>query len=44
MERIFEDHEGQNIAATIYGQEENPLVILLHGGGQTRHALSLIHI
>jgi len=38
MERIFEDHEGQNIAATIYGQEENPLVILLHGGGQTRHA------
>ena len=38
MERIFKDKDGQTIAATIYGQEENPLVILLHGGGQTRHA------
>lgn len=38
MERIFKDKDGQTIAATIYGHEENPLVILLHGGGQTRHA------
>ncbi|MFL2697642.1 MAG: alpha/beta fold hydrolase [Gammaproteobacteria bacterium] len=38
MKRFFEDQKGQKIAANLYGKDTNPLVILLHGGGQTRHA------
>lgn len=30
--------EGLSIAADCWGREEDPLVLLLHGGGQTRHA------
>lgn len=30
--------DGIMLAATAYGHEENPPVVLLHGGGQTRHA------
>lgn len=30
--------DGLNIAADYWGDEQNPLVLLLHGGGQTRHA------
>ena len=29
---------GLSIAADCWGREEDPLVLLLHGGGQTRHA------
>ena len=34
----FKGQEGLKIAADVWGSDENPLVILLHGGGQTRHA------
>ena len=34
----FKGQEGLKIAADIWGSDEDPLVILLHGGGQTRHA------
>ena len=30
--------EGLSIAADCWGRDEDPLVLLLHGGGQTRHA------
>ena len=30
--------DGLNIAADHWGNEDDPLVLLLHGGGQTRHA------
>ena len=36
----FKVSSGLNIEATALGNPENPLVILLHGGGQTRHAWS----
>ena len=29
---------GLNIEATALGNSDDPLVVLLHGGGQTRHA------
>jgi pimeloyl-ACP methyl ester carboxylesterase len=31
-------HEGVRIAGDAWGDPEGPLVVLLHGGGQTRHA------
>ena len=34
----FKVSSGLNIAASTWGLESNPLVLLLHGGGQTRHA------
>ena len=34
----FKVSSGLNIQATSFGNDEDPLVILLHGGGQTRHA------
>ena len=34
----FEGHEGLQIAADDWGLDSDPLVVLLHGGGQTRHA------
>ena len=34
----FEGKDGLNIVADTWGSESNPLVMLLHGGGQTRHA------
>jgi len=34
----FKVSSGLNIEATALGHPEDPLVILLHGGGQTRHA------
>tara|TARA_B100000131_G_scaffold286721_1_gene296870 strand:+ start:49 stop:897 length:849 start_codon:yes stop_codon:yes gene_type:complete len=34
----FKVSSGLNIAASSWGRESDPLVILLHGGGQTRHA------
>ena len=36
----FKVSSGLNIEATALGNPEDPLVILLHGGGQTRHAWS----
>ena len=36
MTEIFKNSEGDSIAASIFGSEDNPLVILLHGGRQTR--------
>ena len=30
--------DGVSLAADLYGDETDPPVILLHGGGQTRHA------
>jgi pimeloyl-ACP methyl ester carboxylesterase len=35
---IWEGHEGINIAGDSWGNPDNQLVILQHGGGQTRHA------
>ena len=34
----FEGKDGLNIVADSWGSDSDPLVILLHGGGQTRHA------
>ena len=34
----FEGKDGLNIIADSWGADSDPLVILLHGGGQTRHA------
>ena len=34
----FKVSSGLNIAASTWGLESDPLVVLLHGGGQTRHA------
>ena len=34
----FKVSSGLNIEATALGNPDDPLVILLHGGGQTRHA------
>ena len=34
----FKVSSGLNIAASSWGRDSDPLVILLHGGGQTRHA------
>ena len=34
----FKVSSGLNIQATALGNPDDPLVILLHGGGQTRHA------
>lgn len=30
--------DGLTLAASVWGDERDPLVVLLHGGGQTRHA------
>lgn len=38
IETVFAGHEGNKLAADIFGDAENPVVLLLHGGGQTRHA------
>ena len=38
MFKIFKNFEGNDIAGSIYGAESDPLVIFLHGGGQTRFA------
>ena len=38
MTEIFKNSEGDSIVASIFGNEDNPLVIFLHGGGQTRFA------
>ena len=35
---IWEGHEGVMIAGDSWGNPKNQLVILQHGGGQTRHA------
>ena len=35
---IFTVKSGLRIAASVWGNDEDPLVILLPGGGQTRHA------
>ena len=34
----FKVSSGLNIEATAIGNSDDPLVVLLHGGGQTRHA------
>ena len=38
MLKVFKNFEGNDIAGSIYGAESDPLVIFLHGGGQTRFA------
>ena len=38
MHKVFKNHEGNDIAASIFGKEPDPLVVFLHGGGQTRFA------
>jgi len=35
---MWEGAEGLTIAGDSYGEPRAPLVLLLHGGGQTRHA------
>lgn len=34
----FKVDSGLELVATVWGNENNPLIILMHGGGQTRHA------
>jgi non-heme chloroperoxidase len=34
----FNSHDGLKIAADVWGEPDHPLVLLQHGGGQTRHA------
>jgi non-heme chloroperoxidase len=34
----FEGFEGISLAADVWGEEASPPVLLMHGGGQTRHA------
>jgi pimeloyl-ACP methyl ester carboxylesterase len=34
----FKLKSGLDIAASSWGKEADPLVVLMHGGGQTRHA------
>lgn len=36
--RTFETEEGMRLAASVAGDPAAPAVVLLHGGGQTRHA------
>ena len=38
MNRIFKVSEDREIIASEWGDNMNPLVIMLHGGGQTRHS------
>lgn len=38
MYKVFKNREGNDIAASIFGKESDPLVVFLHGGGQTRFA------
>jgi pimeloyl-ACP methyl ester carboxylesterase len=38
MERRFTMSDGVELAADAWGDEQRPAAILLHGGGQTRHA------
>ena len=38
MFRTFKNFEGENIAASVFGRASDPLVVFLHGGGQTRFA------
>ncbi|SVC00872.1 uncharacterized protein METZ01_LOCUS253726, partial [marine metagenome] len=35
---VLPGSDGVRIAADCWGREGDPLVLLLHGGGQTRHA------
>ena len=34
----FKLKSGLDIAASSWGKEADPLIVLMHGGGQTRHA------
>ena len=38
MNRVFKVSEDREIIASEWGDSLNPLVIMLHGGGQTRHS------
>ena len=38
MNRVFKVSEDREIIASEWGDRVNPLVIMLHGGGQTRHS------
>ena len=38
MIRKFIGHDDLNLVGDLWGSNANPLVVLLHGGGQTRHA------
>jgi len=38
MHSTFTGHENLNLAGDLKGSKLDPLVLLLHGGGQTRHA------
>ena len=38
MNRVFKVSEDREIIASEWGDNLNPLVIMLHGGGQTRHS------
>ena len=31
MHKVFKNHEGNDIAASIFGKEPDPLVVFLHG-------------
>tara|TARA_X000001036_G_scaffold345451_1_gene325252 strand:+ start:432 stop:1271 length:840 start_codon:yes stop_codon:yes gene_type:complete len=38
MTEIFKNSDNESIAASLFGRSSDPLVIFLHGGGQTRFA------
>ena len=38
MDKIYNITKSKKIAATEWGDVKNPMVIMLHGGGQTRHS------
>ena len=38
--RVFKGHGGLSLKADVGGDPEDPAVVLLHGGGQTRHSWS----
>ena len=38
MNKVFKVSNGREIVASEWGDNDNPLVIMLHGGGQTRHS------
>ena len=38
MDKIYKITKNKKIVATEWGDVKNPMVIMLHGGGQTRHS------
>ena len=43
MDKIYKITKNKKIVATEWGDVKNPMVIMLHGGGQTRHCGRVQH-